>query len=232
MGGEKKEKTKKERKSKTRNLDEDGEVEEKQEKKDKKDKKEEQEKSKAREVDSEEDEKDPEKDSGAEGEDLAYDGEVIIGIVRDLTEIVKSNPKITEDKLFEEVRVFQVTFALDPRMRMYLVVSALFPDASLKADGISPKEKYLKKFIQNAKMPFVDWIWGFEAYLAANPAAIRAWPMALKALYDEDIAEEEHILEYYKQDHDNPGFEISKKVVAPFLQWLQTPNDSDSDEDS
>merc|ERR1712098_251825 len=119
-------------------------------------------------------------------------------------------------------RALQVTKVFDHKLRMFIVVSALFPEASLKADRIASKTKHFKEFIQNAKMPFAAWIWGFEAYLAANPTAAKAWPMALKALFDEDLAEEDHILEYYKEDHDNPGFEISKKVVAPFLQWLET----------
>merc|ERR1712129_199729 len=96
---------------------------------------------------------------------------------------------------------------------------------------------YLNEFIQNAKMPFADWIWGFEVYLTSNPAATKPWPMVLKALYDADLAEEEDILAYYKEDNDNPGFEISKKAAEPFLAWLETANDSggeedDSDEDS
>merc|ERR1711950_96629 len=115
---------------------------------------------------------------------------------------------------------------------MYIVVSALFPEGSLKADSIATKTKYFKEFIQNANMPFVDWIWGFEAYLAMNPTATKAWPMAMKALYDEDLAEEEQILEYYKTDHDNPGFEASKKAVAPFLEWLKTAEESEDEADS
>merc|ERR1712129_380269 len=249
--GEKKEKkekkAKKEKKSKKDDDDddddEDGEVKEKKskkekkdkkdkkEKKDKKDKKEKKEKSKGLDVDSDDEDKDSDKDSDAEEEELKYDDETMSEIVRDLTAIVKASPKITKDKLFEEVRTLQVTKLFDHKLRMYVVVSALYPEASLKADGVTSKKKFLNEFIQNAKMSFADWIWGFEAYLAQNPTATKAWPMALKALYDEDLAEEEHILEYYKEDRDNPGFDISKKAAGPFLKWLQTANDSDSDDD-
>merc|ERR1712127_394586 len=116
-------------------------------------------------------------------------------------------------------------------MGMYVVVSGLFPDGVMDAKQVETQTKIIKGFIVNGKMSFADWIWGFEAYLAANPIAIKSWAMAMKALYDADLAEEEHILEYYKKDHSNPGFEASRKAVAPFLKWLENTSDDDSDED-
>merc|ERR1712039_1029674 len=81
------------------------------------------------------------------------------------------------------------------------------------------------EFITNGRLSFAEWIWGFEAYLAANPSATKAWAMSLKALYDADLVEEEQILEYYKGQHDSPGFDASKKAAAPFVKWLETGED-------
>merc|ERR1719188_2856887 len=102
----------------------------------------------------------------------------------------------------------------------------------MDAKGATQKKAFIKRFISNGNMSFKDWIWGFEAYLDQNSGALKAWPMTLKALYDEDLAEEEHILQYYKaDDQDSPGFEAAKKSCAPFIKWLETTDDSDDDDD-
>merc|ERR1712241_814512 len=113
---------------------------------------------------------------------------------------------------------------------MFVVVSALFPNASLDSNGVQKCSKFIKEFIKNGNQRFAEWVWGFEAYLAANPTATKKWAMALKELYDADLAEEEHILEHYKKDHDNPGFDLSKKAVQPFIKWLETTDDADDSE--
>merc|ERR1712176_1648790 len=226
-------------------MGEDGEVKEKKvkekkdkkDKKDKKEKKEKKEKKKEKEADSGSEEKDSDDgEDEAEEEDLRYNGEVMSGVVNDFVEFVKKNEKITVDKMYEEVRAQQVTQCFDNKLRMYVVVAAFFPDGTLSAKGVANRCKFIEEFITNGRLPFAEWIWGFEAYLAANPGALKAWPMSLKALYDADLAEEDQILEYYKGQHDSPGFDASKKAVAPFIKWLETSEDSsdedDSDEDS
>jgi len=199
----------------------------KKEKKEKKDKKEKNEKKKA----ASDSEDGASEKSSDEEEDLKYDDEVMRSLVADMCVFVqKEKDKLTVAKFFEEVRTLQVTKNFDHKLRMFVVVSALFPDGTLSADGVKGRTKYIKEFIKNAKMSFADWIWGFETYLAANPTATKTWAMTLKALYDEDLAEEDQILSYYKKDHDTPGFEASKKAVGPFLKWLETTDDSDDDD--
>jgi len=235
---EKKEKkSKKEKKEKLE--DDDDEVKEhksKKEKKDKKDKKEKKEKKDKKEKNEKKKAASDSEDgasekSSDEEEDLKYDDEVMRSLVADMCVFVqKEKDKLTVAKFFEEVRTLQVTKNFDHKLRMFVVVSALFPDGTLSADGVKGRTKYIKEFIKNAKMSFADWIWGFETYLAANPTATKTWAMTLKALYDEDLAEEDQILSYYKKDHDTPGFEASKKAVGPFLKWLETTDDSDDDD--
>jgi translation initiation factor 5 len=203
---------------------------EKKEKKEKKDKKDKKEKKKEK---SDSDESGSEKDS--DEEELEYNDEIMSGTVNDMVSFVKSKgDKLNVSDMFEEVRAQQVTKCFDDKLRMYVVVSALFPEGSLQAKGVASRMKYIKKFISNGNLSFSDWMWGFEAYLAANPVATKAWAMTLKALYDEEgLAEEEQVLKYYKEERSNPGFLASQKAAAPFIKWLETVDDSDdSDDDS
>jgi len=233
-GREKEKKAKKEKKDKKEhNESRDHDAEHRGEVKEKKSKKEKKEKKEGKETDKrgakDKKEKDDKSANESEEEELHHDGMAIAAVIQHLSDHVKSNPQTTKEDFFAEVRAQQVTKAFDHKLRVYVVVSALFPDGVLNADGVRHHSKCLREFTCKAKMSFADWIWGFEAYLAMNPTATKAWPLAVKALYDEELAEEEDILEYYKKTHDNPGFEASKKAIGPFLQWLETTGESDDD---
>merc|ERR1719373_747625 len=124
--------------------------------------------------------------------------------------------------MFEEVRAQQVTKGFDNKLRMYIVVSALFPDSSMDQDSVVSQKPYLERFIGNGHMSFADWIWGVEAYLDSSPDALKKYPLSLKAFYEEDLAAEEDILAHYKGDRDSPGFRQAKKYVARLIEWLET----------
>jgi len=161
---------------------------------------------------------------------LKYDDDEITSTVKALTEFVKEEgKKLTAESLFTEVKVHQATKDFDNQVRMFIVVSALFPNGSLNDKGVVARKKFIKAFIDNGKLSFATWIFGFQAYLATYPSASKTFPMTLKALYDEDLAEEESILEYYNKSQSSPDFENTRKVVQPFLKWLETANDSDDD---
>jgi len=172
-----------------------------------------------------------EKDSDEEEQDLSFDGEVMAGVVRDIAGFVQGQGgELTVESLYEEVRAQQVTKQFDHKLRMYVVVSALFPNGTLNAKGATSRSEFLKAFITNGALSFADWIWGFEAYMAANPTAKKTWGMTLKSLYDADLVDEEEILCYYKDtSRCNPGFDISLAAAAPFINWLETTPDEDSD---
>merc|ERR1712127_982389 len=128
-------KEKKEKKDKKDKKDK-KEKKEKKEKKDKKDKKEKKETkaTKKDESDSGSEEKDSEEE---EEEELKYDDEIMSSTVTDFVDFVKSHgDKLTVDKMYEEVRAQQVTKVFDNKLRMYVVVSSLFPSGSLDAKGV------------------------------------------------------------------------------------------------
>merc|ERR1712113_1372349 len=214
---------------------EDGEAKEKKEKKDQKDQKEKRDRKKQTDTYSASDEKESDEKEDEE-EDLRYDGRIMSEVVKDLVEFVENSSTLTVDTMYEEVRAQQVTRGFDNKLRMYVVISAFFPSGTLSANGIKLRSKFIQEFITNGRLPFAEWIWGFEAYLSANPSATKAWAMSLKALYDADVAEEEQILEYYEGQHNSPGFDASKKAAAPFITWLETSEDGSDegggDEDS
>merc|ERR1712012_1262389 len=172
-----------------------------------------------------------EKASYEEDQELAFDDEIMAGVVKDIACYVQHKDNLTVHDFFQEVRAQQVTKAFDHKLRMYAVVSALFPEGTLDANKVRSRSEFITAFITNGTLPFADWVWGFEAYMAANPAAAKTWALTLKVLYDEDLAEEEEILAYYKKGHhSSPGFDLSQKAVAPLIKWLESTSDGeDSD---
>merc|ERR1712012_417555 len=146
-GEAKEKKAKKEKKEKK-------DKKEKKEKKEKKDKKEKKEKTKKKDKDDSDDDSgaEEEKDSDEEEQELAYDSELIQSVVNDITDFVRSKKdKLTVASMFEEVRAQQVTQDFDNKLRMYVVVSALFPGGSLEAKAVTSRSKYIEEFIKNGK---------------------------------------------------------------------------------
>jgi len=144
-------------------------------------------------------------EESASEDDQSYSSKLVTQTVVDLVGFVQSQ-EVTVESMYEEVHHHQTTKDMDNRLRMFVVVSALFPEGSLDAAGIVARKEYIKAFTDMGRMSFIDWIWSFEAYLALHPEALKKFPLTLKALYDEDLAEEEAILEYYRCDRSSPIF--------------------------
>merc|ERR1712039_1110017 len=129
--------------------DEAAEKKEKKEKKDKKDKKAKKEKAES------DDESAEQSDSDKEVDELKYGDEDVKVIVDDIAALVKSKGGgLNPEDLFEEVRAQQVTKVFGNSLRLFIVTSALFPDASLDAKGVEKRKKYFQKFISNGSMSF------------------------------------------------------------------------------
>jgi len=130
--------------------------------------------------------------------------------------------------------MIQIQNAFSPRLRLYVVLEAVFGNA-MKPDEVSSKSDYLKKLVSSPVMKVGDILYAFEVYYIVNPAAIGKYPMVLKELYESDLVGDKDLIQHYEQDScDNPGFDACKKKVvdAKFLDWLkQDDEDSDSDSD-
>ena len=67
----------------------------------------------------------------------------------------------------------------------------------------------------------------FQRAARSAPERLRAVPVALEALYDEDVFSEEFLLAWAA------GVEGEKEVkakAAPFLEWLQNADEEEEDE--
>mmetsp|Transcript_97433 Transcript_97433/g.257225 ORF Transcript_97433/g.257225 Transcript_97433/m.257225 type:complete len:286 (-) Transcript_97433:275-1132(-) len=203
----------------------------KQDKKDKKDKKEKKEKKKKAKDDSDDDD-DEDGDKSDDDQTTKYGDDACKSLIADMVAWSEKQGKLTPSALFDELRPMQVTLRFDNSLRMFVVLSILFKDGDMKAKGVTDNKAIIKHFVTNGNVEFPDWIWGFDAFLDANPQSLKGYPMVLKALYDEDIADESGILKHYKAEKSTPGFEAAAKVAAPFLKWLETADDSDEESGS
>jgi len=131
---------------------------------------------------------------------------------------------------FEELRIHQLANDFDHKMRLYVALEALFTQG-LEASAVQKSTKYLTKCIGSRLMSPSDVLWAFEVHLNANPTGEQCYAMVLKHLYDSDIVEEEPLLEHYRGDLATPGFVAAKKAAVPFLQWLETAEESSSDDE-
>jgi translation initiation factor 5 len=70
-----------------------------------------------------------------------------------------------------------------------------------------------------------------EFSLKSTSSALKEVALVLKALYDADALEEEHILQWYQEGlkSDNKNSQIWKNV-KPFIEWLQSA-ESESEEE-
>merc|ERR1712060_176663 len=174
--------------------------------------------------------------------EMQYGDREFKSLVADMVAWSERQGTFTPDALFDELRAMQVTLVFDNSMRMYVVLSVLFKDGIMDAERVVANEAYIRHFIANGKCSFPVWIWGFDAFLDSHPRAAKGYPHVLKALYDNDLAEESEILAHYRSEGRAPGFEAAAKAAAPFLKWLDmlflqcsrggSRSLADSDEDS
>mmetsp|Transcript_26660 Transcript_26660/g.64764 ORF Transcript_26660/g.64764 Transcript_26660/m.64764 type:complete len:429 (+) Transcript_26660:179-1465(+) len=61
--------------------------------------------------------------------------------------------------------------------------------------------------------------------------AIKVVPFMLKALYDEELLAEEHIVAWYKSEAGNRNAVAARDGAATFVAWLETAEEAGSDED-
>jgi len=234
----KEKKSKKEKKDK-KEKKEKKEKKDKKEKKEKKDKKEKEKKQKHSSDSEEEDEsgsdddKPKQKAKGRKEEGPEWDDDDVLSTITNLRAFLETKgASVKPDLLLREVRIFQVANDFDDKIRLYIVLEALF-GANMDAKSAADSKKFIALFIQNGKMSGMDVLWSFDTYLAAHPSASKGFAMILKVIYDEDWADEETILRYYNEDEgeDQPGFEQAQEAAAPFLKWLSEAEADDSEED-
>lgn len=99
------------------------------------------------------------------------------------------------------------------------------------AKEVAKKKTYLAAVTQEDRSQSIL-LHAIESFCGkSNPEAVKEVGLVLKALYDNDLLEEEFILEWYKQGLAG-GNKNSKiwKNVKPFIEWLQSA-ESESEEE-
>jgi len=136
------------------------------------------------------------------------------------------------DDVFQQVRMHQIAKGFDHKTRLLIVMEALFGSA-MNAQKLNSEKTLMHTFVTKPTLDGAEVLWAFGAYLDKNPGTVKAYPMMLKLIYDEDWVTEEGILNYYSEAGAvvDPGFDVARSNAAPFLRWLEsTPSSSGDDE--
>jgi len=147
--------------------------------------------------------------------------------------IEESDPLVKED-YFEELRLLQISNGFNNRMRLYICVESLFPDGTMTAKTMKPNLDLIKNVIDNGHMSGGEILWAFEIYLGVHTNLGKAYALIMKALYEEDVVEEEELIAHYGEDCkelDHPGFQEALAFTTPLIEWLQQSDDESSDEE-
>ncbi|KAI3665570.1 hypothetical protein L6452_44197 [Arctium lappa] len=100
------------------------------------------------------------------------------------------------------------------------------------AKQVVKKKKYLAAAVAEGEDLQMLLLRAMEEFCGkSNPIAVKEVPLVLKALYDADVLEEEHVVKWYEQGL-NGGNKSSLiwKNAKPFVEWLQSA-ESETEED-
>jgi len=225
---------KKDKKKKDKDGDDDKKKKEKKEKKDKKKKKSSEEGNGAAAVEkaaeeSEEDEDENPEEAGPLG-----------SAIRGIREFVASGKPVGET--VSELRAVQTFCALPRNERGFILCAAAFEDGSTLLKQLPERAPLLKAFAKDAQ-PY-SLIYGLEKFcLLAKPPLTAKFALVLKALYDDDVVEEEDILKWHDAGVDGIDPDVHKPPAVdaqasaaflaasePFVTWLREA-ESDTEEE-
>lgn len=142
--------------------------------------------------------------------------------------------------IVEEVIRHQVNSALPACIRAIILSEAAFTDEILSGNQVAQFTEALKQLVANDREHQLMLIAFFGKFCTVKfPAFLPSYPIILKALYDEDVLEEETLLEWTSCEEKYAMSEVSngqrkelKISLQPFIDWLQNAEEeSDEDED-
>jgi len=224
---------KKDKKSKKdKGEDDDKKKKEKKEKKDKKKKKASEEGNGAtpeKAEESEEDEEENPEEAGPLG-----------SAIRGIREFVAGGKPVGET--VSELRAVQTFCALPRNERGFILCAAAFEDGSTLLKQLPERAPLLKAFAKDAQ-PY-SLIYGLEKFcLIQKPPLTAKFALVLKALYDDDVVEEEDILKWHDAGVDGVDPDVHKPpavdaqasaaflaAAEPFVTWLREA-ESDTEEE-
>ncbi|KAI8321526.1 eukaryotic translation initiation factor 5 [Martensiomyces pterosporus] len=149
-----------------------------------------------------------------------------------LGDFIMSEKPATDREVYEKAKELHLG---KKHRALVVVVQCVFANPQSAVKDIAKHSTLLQSFGDSDKHQRAI-IGGFERLIADNlEALLPKTPMIFKALFDEDIVEEEAFLEWGKK----PSKKYVEKDVAkrihksaePFLQWLEEADEEESDSD-
>ncbi|KAJ2798734.1 eukaryotic translation initiation factor 5 [Coemansia furcata] len=167
-------------------------------------------------------------DKHATGED-AEDGD---DPYDQLGDFIRANREASDREIFAKATELQLG---KKHRAVIVVILCLFEESAMVAKDIAKHDKLLVSFGDSDKHQRAV-IGGFERLIEERPELLAKTPAIFKALFDEEIVEEEAFLEWGKKPSKKyVDKELAKKIhkaAEPFIQWLAEAEEaSDSDED-
>ncbi|EFA77211.1 eukaryotic translation initiation factor 5 [Heterostelium album PN500] len=134
----------------------------------------------------------------------------------------------SDDDFYKELDNVKEKFAL---ARSYdvarVAVEALANKSAQNMLDAATKKKSLLVKISKKKDGQYGILMGLENVCAADPELLKSVVRIFKSLYDDDIVTEEVFIKWATK---SKAKEV-KKVVAPFIEWLETAEEDEEDED-
>ncbi|XP_058737584.1 eukaryotic translation initiation factor 5-like [Vicia villosa] len=124
------------------------------------------------------------------------------------------------------------TLPVSPQEKMNALYEALFGDIE---KGFGKEAPYKKSYLvaavaEEEGMPLLL-LRAIEEFSCKSTSALKEVALVVKALYDVDVLEEEHIMKWYQEGlkGDSKNSQIWKNM-KPFIEWLQSA-ESESEEE-
>lgn len=145
---------------------------------------------------------------------------------------------VNSSSIVEEVIRHQVNSALPACTRAMILSEAAFTDEILTGNQVAQYAEPLKQLVAGDQEHQLSLIAFFGKFCAVKfPAFLPSYPIILKALYDEDVLEEETLLEWTFCDEKYAMSEVSKSQqkelktsLQPFIDWLQNAEEESEEE--
>ena len=160
--------------------------------------------------------------------------------IRGIREFVAGGKPVGET--VSELRAVQTFCALPRNERGFILCAAAFEDGSTLLKQLPERAPLMKAFAKDAQ-PY-SLIYGLEKFcLLAKPPLTAKFALVLKALYDDDVVEEEDILKWHDAGVDGVDPDVHKPPAVdaqasaaflaasePFVTWLREA-ESDTEEE-
>ncbi|KAJ1839593.1 eukaryotic translation initiation factor 5, partial [Coemansia sp. RSA 2703] len=150
----------------------------------------------------------------------------------ELGDFITANTSATDREIFDKA----ASLGLEKKHRaLVVVIMCVFVDPATLIKDIGKRDKLLMAFGDSDKHQRAI-LGGFERVIEAHADKLMSkTPLVLKALYDEEIVDEEAFVEWGKKPSKKyVAKETAKqihKAAEPFLRWLEEADEESDDDD-